>query len=240
MIPEFWCQKGKIMAKILSIQGIPDEMQERMAYIAQLHKISIDELVLIACSDWMSRQFQEAWHKGQKNITLQPTPSIATQPYYDVVLDHTQNTPSDKIIELIDLLRIEHGIIKESLNDIHKTGIKTHTGQKIFSALFDLLKTHLKKEEKFIYPAFKHIATHDNSINDLLLSAYAQEYLMTATIIQFFESMNKKNNHELQEEFISIKHMLITRIKYEEDTIFKIYLDAGGRPPTTHDQNIHE
>ncbi|MEO5331636.1 MAG: hemerythrin domain-containing protein, partial [Magnetococcus sp. YQC-5] len=172
------------MAKILSIQGIPDELQERMAYVAHLHKISLDELVLIACSDWMSRHFQEAWHKGQKDHTLQPPPSLATQPYYDVVLDHAQNTPSDKIIELIDLLRIEHGIIKESLNDIHKVGIKTHTGKKIFSTLFDLLKTHLKKEEKFVYPAFKNFVTDNKNINDLLLSAYAQEYLLTSTIIQ--------------------------------------------------------
>ena len=126
--------------------------------------------------------------------------------------------------QLILELKKEHGQIAGILNEVSKLGISSKEGQqKLMDAKLGLL-AHLKKEDDKLYPVLKRAAESDPDLKQTL-DIYAKDMagISKAAIDFFTKYANGGSGMEFAKDMAGLFSTLKTRIRKEEDVLYKEY-----------------
>jgi hemerythrin HHE cation binding domain-containing protein len=123
---------------------------------------------------------------------------------------------------LIEELITEHKTILAILNEVKSLGISSKSGQQKLLSARDLLLSHINKEDKQYYPAFRRAAINNKDLKIML------DYFVKDMEIVSSKAMNLFNKYAQggdESEFAGdLKLLYMTlkdRIRTEEETLFK-------------------
>ncbi len=125
---------------------------------------------------------------------------------------------------LIKELKKDHSEIVTALNEVKKLGILSEEGQNILVSIKALLITHLKKEDKQLYPFLKKEAENNKLLKDALDLCAIEMENISRNIQEFFDKysrgvLGKEPQREFENHFSGIGK----RIKNEEDILYGEY-----------------
>ena len=130
------------------------------------------------------------------------------------------------MIALVKELKNEHSVILAILNEVKRLGILSKEGHaKLMSAKEHLL-THLKKEDRQLYPfLIKEAKGNKRSLEDTLVLLNAIDMADVSRVaLEFFDKYSKcVLGKEFQEESGSLFVLLRNRIRTEEDILYGRY-----------------
>lgn len=123
------------------------------------------------------------------------------------------------------------------LNEIVRLGIGGEEAQKVLRKMKSDLIEHLKKEDEFLYPAFKKKAAHRKELQRLLETAPRDMEAITHFADEFFEKYASGGSGlEFEGDLKILMATVRNRILNEENIFFEEYelmqeeADDGDRP----------
>ena len=128
------------------------------------------------------------------------------------------------MIALVKELKNEHSVILAILNEVKRLGILSKEGHaKLVSAKEHLL-THLKKEDRQLYPFLIKEAKGNKRLEDTLVLLAIDMADVSRVALEFFDKYSKcVLGKEFQEESGSLFVLLRNRIRNEEDILYEKY-----------------
>ena len=131
------------------------------------------------------------------------------------------------MIALVKELKNEHSVILAILNEVKRLGILSKEGHaKLMSAKEHLL-THLKNEDRQLYPFLIKEAEGNKRLKDTLTLLAIDMADVSRVALEFFDKYSKcVLGKEFQEESESLFVLLRNRIRNEEDILYGKYEEA--------------
>lgn len=126
--------------------------------------------------------------------------------------------------ELVEALKKEHVLIKETLNRARKLGISSPEGQNILLSAKDSLLAHLEKEDKQLYSVLNEAAESDTDLKQTLEWFANDMDEISKAALDFFSKYSKGGSGiEFAEDFGKLFATLTLRISKEENIIYQKY-----------------
>jgi len=126
--------------------------------------------------------------------------------------------------ELVEALKKEHVLIKETLNRARKLGISSSEGQNILLSAKDSLLAHLEKEDKQLYSVLNEAAESDTDLKQTLEWFANDMDEISKAALDFFSKYSKGGSGiEFAEDFGKLFATLTLRISKEENIIYQKY-----------------
>ncbi len=125
---------------------------------------------------------------------------------------------------LIDELKWEHTSILSLLDEIREAGIVADESQdKLFAAKASLL-THLRKEDKSLYPALRR-AAHDDEKLRRTIDLFTRDITdISKSALEFFATYSRSDSYfDFATDFGRLHAALKSRIKKEEAVLYPEY-----------------
>ena len=132
------------------------------------------------------------------------------------------------MIALVKELKNEHSVILAILNEVKRLGILSKEGHaKLMSAKEHLL-THLKKEDRQLYPFLIKEAKGNKLLEGTLVLLAIDMADVSRVALEFFDKYSKGVlGKEFQEEFGRLFVTLRNRIRNEEDILYEKYEEVN-------------
>ncbi len=125
---------------------------------------------------------------------------------------------------LIDELKKEHSEIVAILNEVEGLDILSKEGQAKVLPAKERFLTHLKKEDRQLYPVLIKEAKDNKLLEGTLVLLAIDMMDVSRVVLEFFDKYSSGVlGKELQGEFESLFVALRKRIKNEEDILYKEY-----------------
>lgn len=126
--------------------------------------------------------------------------------------------------QFIKSLTDDHKYVLKSLKIIREKGIHSDEGKKLLFEVKDALLSHIKKEDDELYPVLQEAAKNNTRFASLL-KLYAEDMeIVTKAVLNFYKKDDENSsgfNYSI--EFGKLFSILKTRIRREEDTLYKEY-----------------
>ncbi len=124
---------------------------------------------------------------------------------------------------MIKALKIEHSVIIDNLEEIKRLGVYSKKGQDVIFSIQMNILSHLKKEDKELYPVLKDAMKSERKVN--VMSKLFDENIsaVSNTVIHFFENYATKAKKQLAMETEWLIETLTWRMQREESLIFAMY-----------------
>ena len=125
---------------------------------------------------------------------------------------------------LIEELKKEHSEIVAILNEVEGLDILSKEGQAKLLPAKERFLTHLKKEDRQLYPVLIKEAKNNKLLEGTLVLLAIDMMDVSRVVLEFFDKYSRGVlGKELQGEFESLFVALRKRIKNEEDILYKEY-----------------
>jgi len=126
--------------------------------------------------------------------------------------------------ELIEEFKRDHAKIITMLNEVKELGILSKEGQAKLMSIKEHLLAHLKKEDVKFYPVLYKEAEESESLKNTV-DLFALDMEKVSSVVHgFFDKYSEGVfDDELPAEFESLFAALVTRIRNEEDALYKEY-----------------
>lgn len=122
---------------------------------------------------------------------------------------------------LIDVMKREHGILKEQVALIKAKGVVTPAGFAELQQLKELLQEHIKQEDRLVYPRLDKAAERDIHLKALLVRFRDEMNEITTTAEKFLKCYTKPTpTLEFARDVGNLFSMLTNRIITEEKLLY--------------------
>ena len=126
--------------------------------------------------------------------------------------------------KLIEVLKKEHTVIAEALDNVRGQGLTSKKGQKFLLAAKKGLLAHLKKEDVLLYPVLNKAAENDVNLKRTLETFAKDMEEISKAALEFFEKYSDGGlGLEFGRDFGKFYGLLSLRISKEENIIFAKY-----------------
>jgi iron-sulfur cluster repair protein YtfE (RIC family) len=125
---------------------------------------------------------------------------------------------------LIEELKQDHIVIKEVVEKIGRVGIFSDEGQKTLLISKSELLKHLEREDKELYPVLYREAESNETLKQTLNLFASEMDKISQAAMEFFEKYSHKDTGlDFAKDFGRLTAMLTTRIRREENIIYREY-----------------
>jgi hypothetical protein len=123
---------------------------------------------------------------------------------------------------LVEELITEHKIILAILDEVKSLGISSKFGQQKFLSARDLLISHMNKEDKQYYPAFRRAAENNKDLKIILDYFLKDMEIVSARAMHLFNKYAQGGDESDFAGDLKLLYMTLKdRIHTEEVTLFK-------------------
>ena len=126
---------------------------------------------------------------------------------------------------LIEELKREHSELVAILNEVKGLDILSKEGQTKLLSAKERFLTHLKKEDRQLYPVLIKEANDNKLLEGTLVLLAIDMMDVSRVVLEFFDKCSRRafSDTELQREFENLFIALDKRIRNEEDILYYEY-----------------